>query len=268
VPEVIDVRLTPEEFAEQSRLQAASFGALCRRNAAVGDSIGVLACGWAADVATVQAITAEAILVSGEAPQRLYFQTAESITESTREAWSVAGDLEQFTGVARVLKDGRSTLARSLEPAIVGQLSDAWMELAEFSDIPAPTIMDLSRARDERLGETDPRSFIAARRRESSHLALRAARSLAHGDVESAVREAYAADMYALDGYLVQTALATDDPYLLTVRAWWDLVTDAITRISDLPGDFAASVAVIRASIVTSMGEPAATRLIAVLPRH
>lgn len=263
---MMDVHLTPEQFARQSREQSDAFRAAMRRSLGNNDPLGVLASGWAADVATVQAVTAASILVSGEAPQRLYFQTAEGVTDSVRDSWLVPPD--GYTSVADLLKEGRSALARSLEPAIVGELSDQWMELADFERLACPTLSQLGKARHDRLGGRDARDFVVVRKREASELALRAVRSLEQGDVEVAVRGAYAADMCALEAFLVQSATESGDEYLLTTRAWWDVIAAAISAIPGLPNDFPGSVATIRATIVTCLGEPAASRLRAMLPRH
>ena len=269
MPEVIDVRLTPEQFVRQSREHARSLVAASRRNAAAGDAVGVLACGWVADVVTVQAVTANAVLISGEAPQRLYFQTASTVIGDVRETWTSEADGPgSMSGVAGVLKAGRSALARSLEPAIVGELTDEWMELSEFSSIPVPSMEELERARSERLGGLDVSDFVASRRRDASEWALQAARTKQSGDAAVAVREAYAADMYAFEAYLTKSAVETGDHLLLTVRAWWDVAAAAIAAIPGLPDDVDGAVGAIRRAIVTSIGEPSATRLLAALPRH
>lgn len=266
VPNVMDVHLTPEQFARQSREQSGAFSAAARASLAKDDRVGALASCWASDVATVQAVTATTILVSGEAPQRLYFQTAEGVTDSVRDSWLVPAD--GYASIAALVKEGRSALARSLEAAIVGELSDEWMELADFEQLACPTVSELERACDARLGNREAREFVVVRKREASKLALSAVRSLDQGNVEAAVRGAYAAEMCALEAYLVQTAMETGDQYLLTTRAWWDVIAAAISQIPGLPHDFQGSVAMIRGAILSSLGEPAASRLRALLPRH
>lgn len=265
---VLDVRVTPEQFAAQARSRAVAFTSAARSSAVSGDAVGALACGWAADLATVQSVLADSILVAGEAPQRSYFQTVSSVLEGLDASWSSPGDDGHHSrGLARILHGARSALVRSLEPAVIAQLSDEWPDLAPLTDVEPPSVDQLQEQIRTRLGGVQVADFVSERRTTAARLALQAARELDAGETQVAVGSAYRADMCALEAYLVSIAAQAGDRYLLTTRAEWDVVMEAIRGMRSLPSDFVPAVNAVRRTFLAALGEPHASRVQAMLPK-
>lgn len=72
---------------------------------------------------------------------------------------------------------------------------------------------------------------------------------------------AYAADLYALEAHLVESAVALGDQYLMSVHVRWELVSEAVAMTGELPQDFIPAVHAIRAAIGGAIGEADAKRL-------
>ena len=266
--QVLGVQVTPEQFAAQARGRSTAFTSTALANAAAGDAVGALACGWAADLATVQGVLADSILVSGEAPQRSYFQTVAGVLEGLDAPWMPREDDGPNTqGLAKVLSEARSALVRTLEPAVVAQLSDEWPDLSPFADIEAPSIDQLQDQVRARLGGAHVGDFVSERRTTAARLALQAAREIDAGDIQAAVATSYRADMCALEGYLVSAAANAGDRYLLTMRAEWDVVIDRIREIRSLPSEYVPAVNAVRRTFLAALGEPHATRIQLSLPK-
>lgn len=265
---VLEVRVTPEQFAAQARGRSAAFTSAARSSAASGDVVGALACGWAADLATVQNVLADSILVAGEAPQRSYVQTVSSVVEGLDASWAPPEDDGRYSrGLAKVLQAARSALVRRLEPAVIAQLSDEWPDLSPLTDVEPPSIEQLELQVQARLGGSPVGVFVSERRGTAARVALRAARELDAGETQAAVGSAYHADMCALEAYLVSIAAQAGDRYLLTTRAEWDVVMEAIRGMRTLPSDFVPAVNAVRRTFLAALGEPHATRVQAMLPK-
>ena len=90
----------------------------------------------------------------------------------------------------------------------------------------------------------------------------------ASGETATAIEMAYASDLYALEGYLVESAIALGDTFLMTVTIRWELITEAIAMMADLPQEFAPAIEAIRAAVAAAVGEAESSRLSDTLQPH
>ncbi|MCH1448117.1 MAG: hypothetical protein L7U42_05385, partial [Candidatus Nanopelagicales bacterium] len=134
--------------------------------------------------------------------------------------------------------------------------------------LPAPSDKDLLDSVRGRTGGLEIEAFITHRRQESVESMTAALGAEASGETATAIEMAYASDLHALEGYLVESAIALGDTYLMTVTIRWELITEAIAMMADLPQEFAPAVEAIRAAVAAAVGEAEWSRISDTLQPH
>jgi hypothetical protein len=252
---------TAEEFFSRLVASVQVLSDASHRHASAGDSVGALACALGADVASLQAVLWERLNIASSAPQRRYFQAAESLTAALGTA-----DLPLDSGsAAEALRAARQAMSEQFDEAISSDVADRWPDLAYLEQLAGPTADDVRSARERRLDGLEPVDFIETRRAAADLTMREAQESRIRADVAGAVRSAYQADFLRLESYLVESALAAGDVDLFTVMIRWELVASAFSELSGLPDEFGAAVSVIRRTFAGALGQGDGPRFLATL---
>jgi hypothetical protein len=251
-------RGTAEEFHGRLLATAHTLDRSARQHANRGDSVSAVAAAWGADVTSIQAVLWERILIASRAPQRQYFQAAASLSRAL-----AALDESSASGATAeaVLKHARERLSAEFDDSLRREVDAQLPEITYLAMLAAPTTQDMQDAVDARIDDHTPAEFVAERRRAAIDAMLRAQSDRIKRDIPAAIRSAYDSDFSILEGYLVESALAVGDKYLLTVTIRADLVTGAITELTGLPEDFAKAVSTLRDAMTSALNEADGERL-------
>lgn len=251
---------SPEEFYSQCLGNVRSLDAAARRRAQQQDAVGAVACAWGADVYAVQSVLWERVLVAAPVPQRQYFRAADALFAALRGRGEAPGGGQSC---ADVLDRARGRMLAGFDAEAVTAITALWPDQSYLAALSAPTAEAWRTAAAERLGGLAPARFVEQRRSESAAAMARAQELRVRGETSPAIEAAYDSDLLALEGYLVESALAAGDELLLTVTVRWELVTTALGQVAALPQGFLAAVGVIRAAMAGAFPSADAQRLMA-----
>ncbi len=98
------------------------------------------------------------------------------------------------------------------DPSLRNSLSSAWTNVADLSSLPAPSDKDLLDNVRRRTGGLEIEAFITHRRQESVESMTAALGAEASGEIMTATQR-HASIRYALEGYLVESAIALGDTF-------------------------------------------------------
>lgn len=252
----LPVSTTREEFALHAVQSAGILAPIARTYAESGNRVAALACAWYADVSTLQGALAGIVLATEAVPQRRYFQSAAAALTELGTPWLAAGER-----LADALHAAREGVARAVDPAVTADLSDRWIDLSVYGDAKVPSLAECEAAVRARLGDVPVETFVRTRRQQAAQHALASAQARAAGDTQGAIHEAYVADMVTLEAYLVESARAAGDTFLLTVQPRWDLVSAQITQLAGLPEEPNAAVRSLRRAMTRALGPVEGARL-------
>lgn len=253
-----------EEFYSRSLANAQTLERVGRRYAAhVADDpiqgVYALACALGADMAAMESVVWERINIAPRTPQRQFFRFAEALTSTLAPvggaSYPDAATAEQLIGILRV-----STID-AFEESLAADVSQRWPGIDYLAPLPIPSALDLEDAVRHRLSGLERRDFLRTRYAAAADLMDQARRRLAVDAAASAIQTAYESDFQALEGYLVESAIAAGDTYLLTVVTRWALATAAVSEIQTLPADFGEAVDVIRDAMYSGLADADAERL-------
>lgn len=82
------------------------------------------------------------------------------------------------------------------------------------------------------------------------------------GRTAEAIQSVYESDLAVLDAALVESAVAVDDPRMLTVTIRWELVSFAIRSIRALPDSVTGAAHAIRRAIGEALGPADGVRVV------
>lgn len=251
-----------EEFYSARRENALVLEQAARRRVAEGDVAGALVMAWGADVETWQSAAWERlVVVAGDTP-REFFAAARVVLAGDASAGPALSGADCEDALRRL----RRRMTDGLDPALARTMSTAWPDSSYLAGIPLPTADDARSVGLRRLAGLSPSDFIRDRHQRSREGMLRAQEQRVTGDVTTAVQSAYAADVAALEAYLVESAQAAGDRALLTAEIRWELATRAVSSLPGLPSDFPSAVTAIRAALARPLGESDGGRFLATLP--
>lgn len=254
---------TAEEFYSRCQSHAAVLDAAARAFAAHGETVDAVACAWGADLAGAQAVLWERIVVGSRTPVRRYYQAGEAVTRAL--AQHTVEDAEYpDTSAEHAVAGARRRYLRAFDERLSREIETRLPSLAYLSGIVAPTESLIAQSVSRRLLGLPASAFVESRLADAA-AAMAAAHERAADDVEMAIRHAYDSDAWSLSAYLVESALAVGDEALLTVTTRWELVNAGLESLTSLPADFAAAVAVLRATVDAALGEADGARLREVL---
>lgn len=255
---MIGVEITADQMRAQLTAQAAVLDQAARAHAAAQRLVQACVGAWAAEVRGLQATLVRHLLVHGRSPQYRYFELAEGLSDEL-----AAVPAEPEASAAQLILRARTVVARSLEPVILEQWSDTFVDLSYLDSLPAMSEADVHDYTAAQLSGRSVDAHIAARRRQAQESMLAAQTLRMKGDTTAAIRQAYESDFHCIDAYLVESARAAGDDRLLSVSVRWDLCAHAIAGLTGLPDTFIPAVAAIRGALIDGIGSPDGQRLAA-----
>ena len=241
-----------EEFYALRVANAGILERAARARVAAGDAVGAVALAWAADVEVFQAVVWERVVVVAGATPRHFFEGAE-------QAVAVPG--EWAADAEGLLRASRSALLSRLDAPLAREIAQRWPDSAYLAALTAPTPDSFAQAAAQRLEGQTPDDFVRRRRQQGMAQFQQAQEQRVRGNISDAIRLAYAADSLYLEAYLVESAVASGDPALLTVTSRWELSTQSVAALASLPGDFSPAVSAIRAALAMPLGDMDGQRL-------
>lgn len=250
-----------EEFYAVRRENALILEQAARRRLAEGDAAGALVMAWGADLETWQAVAWERlVVVAGDTPREFFGAARGALGDATGPAPALAGrDCED------ALRQMRRRLVDGLEPALARTISATWPDSSYLAGQPLPSADAIEAVALRRLAGLSPRDFMRDRRERAAAGMLRAHEQRVSGDIAAAIQSAYAADVAALEAYLVESAEAAGDLRSITVETRWELATRSLASLKGLPPDFPGAVAAIRGALSRPLGDSDGARFLATL---
>lgn len=249
---------TAEEFYSQCLANAQILERSARARAAGSDSIGAVACAWGADVAIVQAVIWERILIASRNPLRQFYEVADVVVTALVDDDGVN---RPVSSAEHMVREARMRVARSFDASLARDIEARWPDVSYLADTPPFADVDVQAAVANRLLGVSAGEFIEHRRREAAAFMLEAQSRRVHGDMAGAIQAGYDSDFRSLDAYLIESAIAVGDTALLTVISRWELATRAVAGLPALPPDFLAAVEVVRETLGAALGEADGARL-------
>lgn len=251
-----------EEFHSRCMANSHVLQRRSREFAAVRDVVPAVLTMWAADVAMIEAVLWERIVMASSTPLREFFGAAEAFTAATS---AHVVPLEDSATAAEIIQAVRAGARSGLPTEVVDAIDDTWPDIAFLRTLPAPRQPDFATYVSSSMGGRSPAGFVAAQRQEASARMNDAHSARVRGDVASAIEMAFDADFHSLEAYLVESAEAAGDVAHGTVVSRYTLASAAVSEIPALPSDFAAAVAVLRTSMTDALGAADGDRLRQVL---
>ncbi len=251
---------TAEEFYSQCLGNATVLDRSARARAHHGDSIAAVACAWGADVAIVQAVIWERILIASSNPLRQFYQVA-GVTVNALSVDEPDGPKRRIGTAEHMIRAARMRIQSAFDAELAADIAARWSDVTYLGSLPAFTPVQVQAAVEARLLGVSAGEFIEHRRREAAASMLEAQSRRVHGDTAGAIQAGYDSDFLSLDAYLIESAIAVGDEALLTVISRWELATRAVASLPGLPSDFLAAVGVVRDALAVSLGESDGARL-------
>ncbi len=251
---------TAEEFYSQCLANAEVLDRSAHARARRGDSIGAVACAWGADIAIVQAVIWERILIASSNPLRQFYQVADIVVLALADFDAEARKRKPGTA-EHLIRAARARVQGAFDAALAADIAARWSDVSYLETVPAFTEAEVQAAVEARLLGVSASEFIEHRRREAAAFMLEAQSRRVHGDTAGAIQAGYDSDFRSLDAYLIESAIAVGDEALLTVISRWELATRAVASLPALPPDFLAAVEVVRETLAGALGEADGSRL-------
>jgi len=220
-----------------------------RRLAADGSMIEALACQVGADLAVVQAVMWEQlIMLSSNA-------TAQLLAQATPVFQSMFDSLNRFSNdavpVEALLLRMRTEVVKAVQPGQARELESRFADLDHFDSSHAITEIALQDWRTQRVGMLAVEEYVKLRRVESVARMGHAQEHRVSGATAKAIAAAYESDMLALDAYLIESALACGDVHFFTVVVRWELAVESVSALQGVPEGFHSAVTAIREVILS-----------------
>lgn len=250
-------RATAEEFYDRLLASVSVLDASARRHARAQEAVPAIAAALGADVAVVQSVLWERLVIASSAPQRMYFQAGASLMHGLG-----ATEVESSgTSAVDALQAARQRMTTAFEPGQRAVLEQRWPDIGYLAELPAPTRGMVQAYTAACLSGLSPARFIAERQRQAREDMLAAQSFRIRNDIPKAIEAAYSSDFHSLEGYLVESALASGDDALLTFSMRRDLVDAAIADLPGLPSEFAQAADIVRRAFCGALNQSDADRL-------
>ncbi len=205
-----------------------------------------------ADVANLELVSWERIVVTSPTPQVPLFEFASKVaaglsTLSTQR-------LAEAPNAAAAIDLVRESLVATVDPDLANEIASRQLSTEHLARSPMFTDTELHELVNRRLGGKSPEAFIIDARAHALALSNEARDFRLRGDTRAAISSAYRADMNSLDAYLVESALAVGDVAMLTMLTRRELAIAALGRLGAVPDDVKAAVSQVRQTLMLSLG--------------
>lgn len=249
---------TPELLYAETTARSTACRAVAETRAAEGDVVASVAATWAADVATVQAVLWERVMLASPDPDQ---QLADIAAAVGRALGGFAQEPQHATTAADAVRAARRGLSGAFDDAARSLIERRLPVLGHLEELPAPTSAEVADVAAQRLGGSSLDEVVAERSAEARACMAEVRALVAEGRSEQALALAWQADWATLEAYLLDAARAVGDDTLLSVDLRWSLAVRATDAITALPPDLGRAVALIRQHLVESLGAVEGERL-------
>ena len=220
--DLVDMALAIAELRHHASTADAILRKAAQRFAEQRESTEAVACAVAADLCGVQRYLLDNLRPAGS---RQYFSHAQSWFHGKRSGRPPV--------VATALDYVAAYRDRLLELAPPNQAEDVAAVLVDHSylaPLPSPTVESWQAHRTRRLGDQPSGTFVRSRLSVAHRLLLQAQQRViaTPTEIDEAIQEAYRADAATLEAYLVESATAAGDTYLISVIYRWELAAHAL----------------------------------------
>lgn len=249
---------TPEAMWGDAATKARVYADLSRRYASDGNAFAAVHAAWASDIANVQAVMWERIMVASPAPDEQFFAIARTVAK----ALAGYAHSAQPVGSAQTCVEGaRAGLAAAFDPTAGRLLAERFMALDHLAHLPSPQAADVIASAHARVGDGDAMMLSAQRKQVAADSMAVAMGMYREGRDDDAMNQAWQSDWAAFEAYLLDAAVMIEDRALVTVDLRWALACDAIQQVPALPSAFVEAVNVIRDRLVAAAGPIEGARL-------
>ena len=249
---------TPEAMWGDANAKARAYADLSRRWAAEGNALGAVHAAWASDIANVQAVMWERVMVASPNPDEQFFAIASTVARALSKYTTSAGEAGSAETCVSAARRG---LASAFDPAALSLLAERFTTLDHLVNLPHPVGSDVVACSRARVGDTDPVTLSARRKQDAADCMTVAVAMHREGRDDDAMNQAWTSDWAAFEAYLLDAAIAVEDEALVTVDMRWALACGLIQAVPALPSAFEDAVAVIRERLLAAAGPVEGERL-------
>lgn len=240
-----------EEFYSVLLQRGHVLGAAAIEYAAAGDALMAMLLQWATDIAVLQSVAWERIVVVTHTPQTPLFALGDKLMRGFPQAQ--ANEQDAHALIERM----REVTLAVVDDDLAGDVSARWADISYLQGLEPIT----GSVRERRMGEESPEAFLEHRAVEAQARMQVASQARIRGDVVEAITAAYEADMLTFEAYLVESAIAIGDEELATVGVRWELASAALRALPQVPADVVGAVSLVRTTVVTALGQADGARL-------
>lgn len=251
--------ILPEAIWGDAAAKARDYATLSQRYAAAGRPLPAVHAAWASDIAQVQAVMWERVMVASPAPDEQFAAVAGAVgrallraTQEPSQACQSAADCVAFA---------RQGLASAFDAAALKVLAERFAPLEHLAALPCPAPEDVAGSARQRVGDSDAATLAAQRKQVAADSMVVALGMYREGRDDDAMNQAWASDWAAFEAYLLDAAMAIEDEALVTVDLRWALACDLIQAVPALPSGFHDAISVIRDRLVAATGPVEGARL-------
>lgn len=249
---------TPESMWGDANTKARAYADLSRRWAAEGNILGAVHAAWASDIANVQAVMWERVMVASPNPDEQFFAIASTVAKALSKYTMTAGEAGSAESCVSAARRG---LASAFDQSALALLAERFTPLDHLVNLPHPVSGDVTACSRARVGDTDAASLSAQRKQDAADCMTVAVAMHREGRDDDAMNQAWTSDWAAFEAYLLDAAVAVDDEALVTVDMRWALACDLIQAVPALPSAFGEAVGVIRDRLLAAAGPVEGERL-------
>lgn len=251
-------QFTPEVLYAETVAKKRAFGDLSHQYAQAGNSFAAVHAAFAADVHTVQAVMWERVMVASPDPDAQFTQVAATVAAALA-AYAAAPAVA--VTAREVVEQARTGMGAAFDPAALRMLSEGLLPLDHLDQLSYPDPRTGAELAYNRTKGQNPVNVSRTRLRAAHDCMTMAVALNRDGNLNEAMRQAWAADWATLESYLLDAAAQVGDYALITVEMRWALASTAIATVQSLPNDFVEAVTVIRNRMVTVLGTVEGMRL-------
>lgn len=253
-------QFTPEMLYADTTLRKQAYADLSTSYADGGYPYYAVMAQWMSDIATMQAVMWERVMIAHPDPQDTFITIGATLTQALSEHGPLNGPA---TTAEDSIRNARAAMATAFDDAAARAINAQYLPLNHLGTLPAPTEADSQAPRQARLGAHSP-AVLARHRRDHARTSISHAQDHAtQGDFNTALTHAWQADWATMEAYLLDSAEQIGDHSLISVDFRWAIAAQAVAALPGLPEDFTDAVAEIRDAMAKALGLVEGARLTA-----
>ena len=253
-------QFTPEMLYADTTLRKQAYADLSISYADGGYPYYAVMAQWMSDIATMQAVMWERVMIAHPDPQDTFVTIGATLTQALSEYGPLNGPA---TTAEDSVRNARAAMATAFDDAAARAIDSQYLPLSHLAALPAPTDAESQAPRQARLGSHSA-AALARHRRDHARASINLAQDHAtQGDLNTALAHAWQADWATMEAYLLDSAEQIGDHSLISVDFRWAIAAQAVATLPGLPEDFTEAVAEIRDAMAKALGLVEGARLTA-----